>query len=260
MLVTGPCTGAAGWVSLSAMFTVVIPHFNHSKSLERALAARTEASEWIVVDDGSDARECEEAQRIAADHGARFVPLARNEGPAVARNQGAALAQQPFVVFLDADDALLPEFGEHVARYLTANPDVEAIHPAMRYEDLPADVDLDPLRRRHSDMVTPSGLTVRREVFLRSGGFPEDPVFRGPAGGEDVAFINALGAVAEVHYWSRTLVVAHAGAHLIRYLRRTRVVDGEIVFTARTPEEESGALGRAMAACRDRVKRRMGAG
>lgn len=243
------------------MFTVVVPHFNHARTLPRALAAGPEAAEWVVVDDGSDPEAAADARTAAAAAGARFEALAANRGPGAARNHGARLATQPYLVFLDADDALAPGFGAAVQGFLSENPDVDGVHPAVRYEGLPADlVDaFDDLRRRNSDMVTASGLVVRRETFLAMGGFPEDPVFLGKAGGEDVAFVNALSRLADYRYWGRTLVVAQAGGHLIDYLRRTRVENGEVLFDENTAEEESGALSRAMRDYLERATARMAA-
>lgn len=237
------------------MFTVVVPHFNHARHLPRALAATAEAAECIVVDDGSEPAAAAEARKAAVEAGARFLALDGNRGPAAARNLGADRASQPYLVFLDADDALVPGFGEAVRAFLAQNPNVDGLHPAVRYEGLPADLAdaFDEARRRNSDMVTASGLVVRRDVFSAMGGFPEDPVFLGRAGGEDVAFVNALSRLADYRYWGRTLVVAQAGGHLIDYLRRTRVEDGKVVFTENTPEEQSGALSQAIQAYLDRA-------
>lgn len=237
------------------MFTLVVPHFNHARHLPRALAATAEAAECIVVDDGSDPAAAAEARKAAEGAGARFLALDGNRGPAAARNHAAGRASQPYLIFLDADDALAPGFGADVRAFLDKNPEVDGLHPAVRYEGLPADVadSFDATRRRNSDMVTASGLVVRRDVFAAMGGFPEDPVFRGRAGGEDVAFVNALSRLADYRYWSRTLVVAQAGGHLIDYLRRTRVEDGNVVFTENTPEEKTGALSRAIQAYLDRA-------
>ncbi len=230
------------------MFTVVIPHFNHAQSLTRALTPQAEAEEWIVVDDGSEPEAREAARRIAQAHGARFVDLGRNRGPGFARNRGAALAGQPYLVFLDADDALAEGFGAAVRTFIEAQPQVDGLHPAVHYDGLPEDLAdrFDERRRRRSDMVTGSGLVVRREMFLAMGGFPEDPVFLGRAGGEDVAFVNALSRLGDYRYWERTLVHARAGGHLIDYLRRTRIDGDRVAFIESTPEEASGALTEAM--------------
>lgn len=243
------------------MFTVVIPHFNHAQTLTRALASRAEAAEWIVVDDGSDPQALAEARSAADSAGARFETLGVNRGPAVARNRGAELATQPYLVFLDADDALADGFGPAVESFLLENPEVDGLHPAVRYEGLPADLaaEFDDQRRQNSDMVTASGLVVRRETFLAMGGFPEDPVFLGRAGGEDVAFVNALSKLADYRYWNRRLVIAQAGGHLIDYLRRTRVEGGRIVFTENTPEETSGALTQAMKQYFEQARERLAA-
>jgi hypothetical protein len=71
--------------------------------------------------------------------------------------------------------------------------------------------------------------------------------------------VNALSRLADYRYWGRTLVVAQAGGHLIDYLRRTRVENGEVLFDENTAEEESGALSRAMRDYLERATARMAA-
>jgi glycosyltransferase involved in cell wall biosynthesis len=99
--------------------TVIVPAFNSESTLRRALdsiVVQTFPS-WqaVVADDGSSDR----TARIAEEFAERFpdrirvIRLARNSGPAAARN--AALAEADgteFIALLDADDALLPQFLE----------------------------------------------------------------------------------------------------------------------------------------------------
>ena len=65
--------------------------------------------EVIVVDDGST----DDTPRIAAELGCRFGDKLRvirkpNEGPGAARNTGAAVSKGEYLLFLDADDRILP--------------------------------------------------------------------------------------------------------------------------------------------------------
>lgn len=93
--------------------TVVIPFFNSSASLGRALASvesQTRAPrETIVVDDGSIPFESEEAAALVS--GAtrtRLIVLPSNMGAGAARNVGWEAASTRWVAFLDSDDAWHP--------------------------------------------------------------------------------------------------------------------------------------------------------
>lgn len=243
------------------MITVVIPHFNQPETLRRALAKPDEADAWIVVDDGSRDEDRHRALEIAQAAGARFEALPANVGPGAARNAGAALAETPWIGFLDADDELLQGYRANIEAFLRFNPDVDAIRPGVEFVGLDAETadKLDPIRHRKAETVMPSGLLVRAEIFRRLGGFPTDPVFRGDAAGEDVALINALAATSNIARFDRVLVRAHAGKHLIRYLNRSHVTpEGKVAFDRATPEEASGALVAAMKRYIDQAKANLG--
>src|SRR5580704_14696906 len=94
--------------------SIVIPAYNASRSIERAIAsvqAQTERNiEIIVVDDCSNDATAEIVLNVAArDSRVRLVKLARNGGPSVARNRGIAEARGVWFAVLDADDAYKPE-------------------------------------------------------------------------------------------------------------------------------------------------------
>ena len=91
--------------------SVMIPTYNYGKYIEKAidsvLAQTCKDFEIIVVDDGStdNTREIIEA---------KYKNVVRyfyqgNKGAPVARNFGLRKAEGEFVVFLDADDWLMPE-------------------------------------------------------------------------------------------------------------------------------------------------------
>lgn len=86
--------------------TVVIPAYRSERTVEAAVASAfaSGAGKVVVVDDGSDDATAERATRA----GAVCVRQA-NAGAARARATGAALVDTEFVVFLDADDELVPE-------------------------------------------------------------------------------------------------------------------------------------------------------
>ena len=108
--------------------SVVIPHYNHSHILPRAvasvLAERMTGVEIIIVDDGStEACEGVLAALEAADPSVRVIRCQKNQGAPAALNVGLAEARGEFVNFLGADDLLIPGFLRAMADALRAHPD-----------------------------------------------------------------------------------------------------------------------------------------
>ncbi|HUG10151.1 MAG TPA: glycosyltransferase family 2 protein [Opitutaceae bacterium] len=89
--------------------SVVITTFNQSQFLPRAIdsvkANTAQPLEILVVDDGSGDRESE---AICTAHGNVRHFRQANQGVSAARNTGAANASSEWILFLDADDLLLP--------------------------------------------------------------------------------------------------------------------------------------------------------
>jgi serine O-acetyltransferase len=100
---------------MSCDVSVVIPTYNSSGTLERALASVYEQSllprEIIVVDDGSD--DWEKSRLIAASCpdriSIRFIHMDKNQGVSTARNTGVSAAQCRYLAFLDSDDVWYPD-------------------------------------------------------------------------------------------------------------------------------------------------------
>lgn len=96
------------------LFSVVIPAYNYAAYLPRAidsvLAQSGDDFEIIVVDDGSTDDTHTVGARYQQLHPERVRYLRQdNGGPAKARNRGIEEARGDFLIFLDADDRLLPE-------------------------------------------------------------------------------------------------------------------------------------------------------
>ncbi len=99
-------------MSSEPLVSVVLPTYNRSASLERAIQSvlrQTESDlELIVVDDCSS----EDPQAVVAhaargDSRVRYVRRPVNGGAAAARNTGLALARGRFLAFQDSDDEWL---------------------------------------------------------------------------------------------------------------------------------------------------------
>ena len=89
--------------------SVIVNNFNYARyvaeAIDSALAQTHSLTEVVVVDDGST----DESREIIASYGGQIVPvLKENGGQASAFNAGLAASSGDLVLFLDADDALLP--------------------------------------------------------------------------------------------------------------------------------------------------------
>lgn len=91
--------------------SVIIPLYNKEKIVERSVNSVLNQSfqdfELIIVDDGSTDNSFDIVNKIK-DNRIRLIRQ-ENGGPAKARNTGAKRACGEWIVFLDADDELLPE-------------------------------------------------------------------------------------------------------------------------------------------------------
>jgi glycosyltransferase involved in cell wall biosynthesis len=89
--------------------SVVITTYNHARflgqAIESVLEQTTRPLEIIVVDDGSSDR----PDLVTAGYPSVRLIRQENQGLAAARNTGWRASTGAFVVFLDADDRLLPE-------------------------------------------------------------------------------------------------------------------------------------------------------
>lgn len=117
----------------STAVSVVIPSFNCDATLpvtlDSLLAQRLPATEIIVVDDHST----NPVETVLAGRypSVRVIRHATNRGVQHARNTGYREARGDYVLFLDADDILCPEFLERCVAALDANAEAGACFSAF---------------------------------------------------------------------------------------------------------------------------------
>ena len=112
------------------LVSIAINNFNYGRfvgdAIESALAQRYPHVEVIVVDDGST----DDSHRVIERYRDRVVTLFKeNGGMASTHNAAFERAGGDVVIFLDADDTLLPSAAEHAARGATAG--VSKVHWPM---------------------------------------------------------------------------------------------------------------------------------
>ncbi|MEJ7872813.1 MAG: glycosyltransferase, partial [Rubrobacteraceae bacterium] len=120
-----------------SVVSVVIPCYNQARflgeAIESVLAQSYPLFEIVVVDDGST----DDTSGVAARYpGVRCVRQ-RNQGLAAARNAGLRESKGGYLVFLDADDRLLPDALEVGLACLEARP--ECAFASGHYRNIAAD-------------------------------------------------------------------------------------------------------------------------
>lgn len=101
--------------------TFIIPNWNHELVLPRSIRSALRCAEHLdahglgvevlVVDDASRDGSSVLLRQLEAlyyDQGLRVLALESNKGPAAARNAALAAARYRYVVFMDADNEILP--------------------------------------------------------------------------------------------------------------------------------------------------------
>jgi len=117
--------------------SVIIPAHNAASTLAETLESLLDQThpcwEAIIVDDGSS----DDTSAIAgyfAEQDKRFHLLRQpQEGVCVARNNGIAQARFDLLLFLDADDWILPQHLERLTKVIVANPGLDAAYCGWSY-------------------------------------------------------------------------------------------------------------------------------
>lgn len=110
--------------------SVVIPCYRCALTIGRAVdsvfSQNTIPSELILVEDSSGDETFAVLQKLEQANRGRLkiIQMVRNQGAASARNAGWAIAKQPYIAFLDADDSWHPDKLRIQYEYMQSNPDV----------------------------------------------------------------------------------------------------------------------------------------
>lgn len=115
--------------------SVVIPCYNQGEYLPEAVASVKSQThknlEIIIVDDGSDDAETSDICNAFAGPDVRVVTTS-NQGLAAARNNGIALASGTYILPLDADDRIAPEYIAKALEVLERESDVGIVYCKAR--------------------------------------------------------------------------------------------------------------------------------
>src|SRR5437762_769016 len=172
------------------LVSIIVPVYNDAKGLSQCLfglkAVAFSDTEIIVVDDGST----DSTASVVEEAGVRVLHLAKNSGPAAARNCGARHAQGDILFFVDSDVVLAPGGIDRVKRVFDEQPDMAAVFGSYDANPKAAGV-VSQYRNLLHHFVHQNGNSeastfwagcgaIRRSAFERVGGFDEKQ-FRRPS-------------------------------------------------------------------------------
>ena len=185
------------------LFSVIIATYNRARfieaTLESVLAQEFKDYETVVVDDGST----DETMSILQKYPWVQVLRQNNKGPGAARNYGASQANGEYIAFLDSDDIWFPWTLQTFAHIIRSEnePDLVAAKLFEFWSDrelqevkkVPLKIDVfdDYYSASHKSYFVGACMTViRKEVFLKVGGFHSRPIYA-----EDCDLTMRLGLV-----------------------------------------------------------------
>jgi glycosyltransferase involved in cell wall biosynthesis len=181
---------------MSISISVIVPNYNADATIGICLKALYSSGhqpfEVIVVDDCSTDKSAEVISRFPC----RLIRLLRHSGASTARNTGARESSGELLFFIDADCVVQEDT---LARAAAAYEENRACVIGGSYTPLAYDdtffstfqsifINYSELKYREPDYIASHAMVMSREIFMQSGGFPEDfmPIL------EDVEFSHRL--------------------------------------------------------------------
>jgi glycosyltransferase involved in cell wall biosynthesis len=160
------------------LVSIIIPCFNHGKFIEAAIASVKQQPyqnvEIIVVDDGStDSYTVEVLNKISND-----VKVIRqsNSGPSVARNNAIRQSNGEYILALDSDNKIRPQYISKAVEILKTKPEVGVVYGDFQYYGSKSDIKEQPefnIKQQLLYNLFDMCAVFRRKVFDDVGGFDE---------------------------------------------------------------------------------------
>ncbi|MEL7599468.1 MAG: glycosyltransferase family A protein [Proteiniphilum sp.] len=113
------------------MVSIIVPAYNAEKFIEEtvrsALATRYVPIEIVIVDDGSSDATPNILEKIAEEHDIVRVYTQANAGASVARNHAIREAKGVYILPLDSDNLISPDYVQEAVKVLQARPEVKLV-------------------------------------------------------------------------------------------------------------------------------------
>jgi glycosyltransferase involved in cell wall biosynthesis len=161
--------------------SVIIPAYNAESTISSALDSvfiqNLDPAQFkiIIIDDGSQDATVQIVKKYKNKYPDRInLVRQKNAGPAAARNAGVALADTPYIAFLDADDRWLQGKLQAQIEVLNKNPGVALVCTPMNGKKFKSRSDLIKISYKSlllSNRIYTSSVIVRKNVFTALGQF-----------------------------------------------------------------------------------------
>jgi len=219
---------------MSTLISIIIPTYNRANDVQRAidsaLAQTHQPCEVIIVDDGST----DTTPDLLTQYGQRIRALRQyNQGRSAARNTGLKLARGEYVIFLDSDDALLPDMAGTQLTALQQHPQMAFVHgqawmtdPYGQRLDPPIlmGAPLDPAQPPFASLVMGQSLLLNTALIRRAALESVGPFEEGLEVSEDWDLWLRLAAKFEVGYTAGAIALcANDTAGYVERLARYNV-------------------------------------
>lgn len=167
--------------SPSPLVSVIVPAYNMERYVAETLDSIRKSNyphwEAIVVDDGSKDETFERARRHVEGDDRFRVIRQENRGVSAARNHALRLSQGRYILPVDADDLITPDFIARAVEAMEAHPEAKAVTcQGEFFEGRTGRWNLPPFNRSKlalDNMLSNTSL-YRREEALRVGGYDEE--------------------------------------------------------------------------------------
>ena len=156
------------------VLTIIIPTFNYGHFLPRTLRSilqqEVEGLEVIIVNDGSTDDTETVLQKYTAASNVNVQVIAQdNFGPSVARNVGLRHAQGEYILFLDADDELLPDSLSPLLQTLKQNINAQALLTGHASCNLKGTIKTPPLPQLSDSPKSNFLLLINKKINMMNG-------------------------------------------------------------------------------------------
>lgn len=117
--------------------SIIIPHFNDSKLLEKLLLSipQDKCIQTILVDDKSEQLHVEYIKELQSKYNFEFYENDRIKSAGTCRNIGLEKAKGKWVLFADSDDYFVDAFYDTLSKYFDKDIDVVFFRPTSIYID-----------------------------------------------------------------------------------------------------------------------------
>lgn len=172
-------------MSARTKIAFIIPCHDDGRFIQDAIASIETypkgSYDLVIVDDGSTDDATIQVLSELRDSGYRVLSQ-ENKGPAAARNAGIAATCSEYILPVDADNRIRPDFVENAVEVLDSRPEIDIVHSNFQYFGLSDHLcRIDPFDIRkmlYTNYIDTCAL-FRREVWEECGGYDECDDIRG---------------------------------------------------------------------------------